>query len=46
MSLRNILKVPGYPSMYILDKKGNVQETIDGYKTPEELLKVIKKLER
>ncbi|RXR21302.1 thioredoxin family protein [Flavobacterium amnicola] len=36
------LKVPGYPSMYILDKKGNVQETLDGYKTPEELLKSLK----
>ncbi|MBP9793045.1 MAG: thioredoxin fold domain-containing protein [Flavobacterium sp.] len=36
------LKVPGYPSMYILDKKGNVQATVDGYKTPDELLKVLK----
>jgi thioredoxin-related protein len=36
------LQVGGYPSMYILDKNGNVIQSIVGYKTHEELLKIIK----
>ena len=36
------LKVAGYPSMYIIDKKGEVQEPIVGYRTPEELLPILK----
>lgn len=36
------LKVQGYPSMYILDKKGEVKSPIVGYHTPEQLLPLIK----
>ncbi|WP_309609018.1 thioredoxin family protein [Flavobacterium sp.] len=36
------LKVAGYPSMYIIDKRGDVQEPIVGYRTPEELLPILK----
>jgi thioredoxin-related protein len=36
------LKVQGYPCMYILDKVGEVQESILGYKTHDELLKILK----
>lgn len=36
------LEVAGYPSMYIIDKKGEVQEPIVGYRTPEELLSILK----
>ena len=36
------LKVAGYPSMYIIDKKGEVQEPIVGYRTPDELLPILK----
>jgi thioredoxin-related protein len=32
------LAVQGYPSMYILDKNGEIQTPIVGYITPEELL--------
>ncbi|WP_010255624.1 thioredoxin family protein [Myroides injenensis] len=35
------LRVPGYPSMVILDSKGEIVKTIVGYKTPEQLLDVI-----
>lgn len=31
------LRVPGYPSMIIIDEKGTVKKTIVGYKTPEQL---------
>ena len=36
------LKVQGYPSMYILDSKGEVKSPIVGYHTPEQLLPLIK----
>ena len=36
------LKVAGYPSMYIIDKRGEVQEPIVGYRTPDELLPILK----
>ncbi len=36
------LKVQGYPSMYILDAKGEVKSPIVGYHTPEQLLPLIK----
>lgn len=36
------LKVQGYPSMYILDKKGEIKSPIVGYHTPEQLLPLIK----
>jgi len=36
------LQVQGYPSMFILDKKGDVQAPLVGYRTPEELLKDLK----
>ena len=31
------LRVPGYPSMIVIDEKGSVKKTIVGYKTPEQL---------
>lgn len=40
--LTNYLKVQGYPSMYILDKNGDVQTQITGYKTSEELLRYLR----
>jgi len=36
------LKVQGYPSMYILDSKGEVKSPIVGYHTSEQLLPLIK----
>lgn len=36
------LKVQGYPSMYILDAKGELQAPIVGYYTAEQLLPLIK----
>lgn len=36
------LKVEGYPSMYILDKKGDIAKVIVGYYQPEQLLEEIK----
>jgi len=36
------LKVQGYPSMYIFDKKGELQNPIVGYHTPEQLLPMLK----
>jgi thioredoxin-related protein len=36
------LKVGQYPSMYIINKNGEIQESIMGYKTHEELLKILK----
>lgn len=36
------LKVQGYPSMYILDAKGEVKSPIVGYHTTEQLLPLIK----
>lgn len=40
--LTNYLRVQGYPSMYILDKNGDIQEQITGYKTHEELLRILR----
>lgn len=40
--LTNYLRVQGYPSMYILDKNGEIQEQITGYKTHEELLRILR----
>lgn len=31
------LKVQGYPTMYIIDEKGEIKTNILGYKTPEQL---------
>jgi thioredoxin-related protein len=36
------LKVRGYPSMYILDSKGEIKSPIVGYHTPEQLLPLLK----
>ena len=36
------LQVQGYPSMFILDKKGELKAPLVGYRTPEELLKDLK----
>lgn len=36
------LKVQGYPSMYILDAKGEIQPPIVGYYTAEQLLPLIR----
>ncbi len=35
------LKVQGYPSMYIFNKKGELQSPIVGYHTPEQLLPML-----
>lgn len=37
-----MLKVQGYPSIYIIDKKGDFQNPIIGYKTANELLNELK----
>lgn len=37
-----LLKVEGYPSIYIIDKNGDVQLSIVGYKTHDELLKILR----
>jgi thioredoxin-related protein len=36
------LKVQGYPSMYVVDAKGNIAKTIVGYYQPEQLLTELK----
>ena len=36
------LSVAGYPSMYIINKKGDLKEPIVGYLTPEQLLPMLK----
>ncbi|WP_310554379.1 thioredoxin family protein [Flavobacterium sp.] len=36
------IAVEGYPSMYIIDKKGELQKPIVGYKTAEQLLPLLK----
>ena len=36
------LKVEGYPSIYILNRSGEVQEKTTGFKTPEELIRFLK----
>jgi thioredoxin-related protein len=40
--LTTFLKVEGYPSIYILNRNGEVQEKTTGFKTPEELLRFLK----
>jgi thioredoxin-related protein len=36
------LEVQGYPSMYIIDKSGNLKDPIVGYLTPDQLLPQLK----
>jgi thioredoxin-related protein len=36
------LEVQGYPSMYIIDKSGNLKSPIVGYQTPDQLLPQLK----
>lgn len=38
----NFLKIPGYPSMVIIENKGEIKKTIVGYKNPDQLLTEIK----
>lgn len=38
----NFLRIPGYPSMVIIDSNGDIKKTIVGYKTPDQLLTEIK----
>ncbi|MEO8233999.1 MAG: thioredoxin fold domain-containing protein [Flavobacterium sp.] len=40
--LTTFLKVQGYPSIYIIDRNGDTQKQIIGYKTHEELLKILR----
>lgn len=40
--LTKYLKVEEYPSMFIIDKKGNVLDPIVGSRTPEQLLKLLR----
>ena len=40
--LTNFLKVQGYPAMYVIDRNGETQQQIVGYKTHEELLRILK----
>nr|WP_305069829.1 thioredoxin family protein [Flavobacterium covae] len=40
--LTKYLKVPSYPTIYILDTRGNVKEVIEGPKDPTELLRILK----
>lgn len=40
--LTNFLKVQGYPSIYILDRNGDVQNQITGYKNSNELIKYLR----
>jgi thioredoxin-related protein len=37
-----LLRVQGYPSMFIIDSKGELKAPIVGYHTPEQLLPLIK----
>ncbi len=36
------LKIPGYPSMVIIESDGKIKKTLVGYKVPEQLLAEIK----
>ncbi|MEW5676898.1 thioredoxin fold domain-containing protein [Flavobacterium enshiense] len=38
------LKVPGYPSVFVLDNKGEIKPPIIGYRTAEQLLDELKKI--
>ncbi|MFK7050464.1 MULTISPECIES: thioredoxin fold domain-containing protein [Flavobacterium] len=40
--LTKYLKVPSYPTLYILDTRGNIKEVIEGAKDPTELLHILK----
>jgi thioredoxin-related protein len=40
--LTTFLKVQGYPAMYVIDKNGDTQQQIVGYKTHEELLRILR----
>lgn len=40
--LTTFLKVQGYPAIYIIDKGGDTQQQIVGYKTHDELLKILR----
>jgi thioredoxin-related protein len=37
------LKVPGYPTMYLLDGKGAVVHNVVGYRTPDQLIEELSK---
>lgn len=37
------LQVQGYPSMIVFDKKGNIENTIVGYHTPDQLFAALNK---
>ncbi len=37
-----LLEVQGYPAMYIIDKNGEIQRSIVGYKTHDELLRILR----
>lgn len=37
-----LLKVSGYPAMYIIDRNGEIERTIVGYKTHDELLRILR----
>jgi len=38
------LKVPGYPTMYVLDSKGNVVHNVVGYRAPEQFIEELSKI--
>lgn len=40
----NFLQVQGYPSVYVLDKKGEVKSPLVGYRTSDELIEELKKI--
>ncbi len=40
--LTTFLKVQGYPAMYVIDRNGDTQQQIVGYKTHEELLRILR----
>lgn len=40
--LTSYLKVEGYPSIYILNRNGEVEQKATGFKTPEELLRFLR----
>ena len=40
--LTKFLKVPSYPTMYVIDNKGTIKEIIEGPKDPATLLKELK----
>jgi thioredoxin-related protein len=38
------LKVPGYPTMYILDSKGDVVHNVVGYRSPDQFIEELSKI--